>query len=137
MRISAYFDAQAKERFVSLARIAGNKLIEVVPENDLLKEQVLTTSNHPEVWYRAMWHMCRTFEHGTMDFQTSENGEDLGNIYTGSINDPAAASASLCLDLFSKYGEPEAKVTIRGFLKDHWKWVVGTIIAIIGIIVAL
>ena len=98
---------------------------------------MLTTSDPVVVWYRAMWHICRTFEHGTMAFQKSDEGEVLGNIYTGSINNPAAASASLCLDLFSRYGEPKVKFTIRSFLEKHWKWVVGTIIAIISIIVAL
>lgn len=136
-RLAAFYDVQAKERFVSLSRIAGNKLIEAFPENDELKVQVLTTNDPVEIWYRTMWHVCRTFEHGNMAIQKSEEGEDMGHIFTGSIRNPAAASAGLCLDLFSKYGEPKSKFSIKGFLESHWKWVIGTIITIVGIIVAL
>jgi hypothetical protein len=93
----------ATERFEALAMIAGGK-IQQLPVGTVLDE-VLQSGDYADRWYEALRHHSGSFEHGIFGHQTDADGNDLGSIYSGSINQPAHASAILALQ-FTKFDPP-------------------------------
>jgi hypothetical protein len=62
-------------------------------------------------WWKALWHLSRSFEFGFVGFQKTDTGEDAGKIYTGSVRNPTIASATLAIDMLARYGEPKEAAT--------------------------
>jgi hypothetical protein len=85
----------ATRRFEVLAAIAGAKLADYPA--DLLNPDVLRTEDPRLRWYHALRHHSGAFEHGPFGYQTDDAGNHTGNIFTGSLNQPAEASATLAL----------------------------------------
>jgi hypothetical protein len=103
--VAAYFDVQAKERFVALSRVAGGKLRQCLPADSDVHNEILNELDPVLRWWRALWHLSSSFEYGHMGFQKSESGEDMGAIYSGHVLSPAESSASLALNMLANYGE--------------------------------
>jgi hypothetical protein len=90
----------ATARFEALATIAGAK-IQQLPVG-VVHDEVLQRPEHIERWYEAIRRRSGAFELGIFGEQADEAGNNLGVIYTGSVNDPAHASAIVALQ-FSNY----------------------------------
>jgi hypothetical protein len=107
LRVAAYFDVEAKERFRALSMLAGDKLARCLPPDSEVHKLILAESDPALRWWKALWHLSKSFQFGFMGFQKTDTGEDAGTIYTGSINNPTIASATLAIEMLARYGEPE------------------------------
>lgn len=113
LHISGYFDVNNKQRFIALARLAGEKLRTQLEPNSEVNQYILGENDSVLLWYKALWKFSPTFKHGTIAFHKSESGEDLGNIYTGSVPGVYAASATLALNCLSGLGEVVKNIDIE------------------------
>ena len=111
LRIAAYFDVQAKQRFVSLSRLAGEKLRASLPADSEIHQALLAEPDPVLRWWRALWQISPAFEYGPVAFQKSDSRKDGQAIYTGSVKSPAQSSCNLALDLLARYGEPAQTAT--------------------------
>lgn len=136
-RLAAYFDVEAKERYRALSSIAGSKMKAIIKEDHPFTEELIKAASTEEIWYRALWRMSRSFESRFMATQRGDDGEDLGALFTGSVSRPASAASSLCIQLLAALGEPRAQFSIKRFFSEHWKWVIGTLIALASVLVAV
>ena len=106
-RIAGPADSDAVQRFEALAQIASAQLLadfrdaisrfpEVAAENDPVRR-----------WYKALQYIGGRFEHQSYAEQLDTDGSSAGLIFLGSIDRPAAASATLCLRLAAQFPEQE------------------------------
>ena len=95
-RVAGETDRHAKERFVTLARAAGQKLI----DTDILIHEVVDQEPNPEErWYLGLKHLSGFFIEGGYGHQLDSDGKQIGIIYIGRVERPAEASAILCQSL--------------------------------------
>lgn len=96
-------------RFEAVAALAGGKL-----RDSLIR----TVSGPPELraegdplicWYRGLSQLGGHLKHDFMATQLDDQGRPAGNIFTGTIDRPAEASAVFCLELATRL--PEHEVT--------------------------
>ena len=98
-RIAASFSVDASDRFKSLAHMAGQRLLQDVP-SEVEKHEELKSEGDPLIlWYKALIHIGGRYDPDPPAKQINEDGSSGGYIYTGSIGNPALASATLCLKL--------------------------------------
>jgi hypothetical protein len=55
LHVAAYFDVQAKQRFVSLSRLAGEKLRDSLPADSEVHHAILAEPDPVLRWWRALW----------------------------------------------------------------------------------
>lgn len=89
--------SSATRQFEVLAGIAGSKLTSLPA--GAIDDPASTVSDSASRWYEALRQYSGAFEFGFVGTQTNEAGEDLGRIYSGTLNTPAESSALLCLKL--------------------------------------
>ncbi len=96
-------------RFQRLAEIAGRKLAsnfdEFLNDYPLVKEE----QDPIRRWYKALRYIANRWYSGFYARQTDDSGNSAGFIFMGSIRQPAAASATLCLRLSSILQETDLK----------------------------
>lgn len=96
-RLAGGGSSNATRQFEVLAGIAGNQLV-LLPAG-AITEAVSGVHDAVSRWYEALREHSGAFEVGYVGIQTSATGEDMGHIYTGTLNAPAESSALLCLKL--------------------------------------
>lgn len=101
-RIAGRPDVNAESRFEALSRMAGEKLSQT-PEPPEQYHEVLSEPNSVHRWYKAIWKLGQSFETGFIAQELDKNGNVVGYIYTGHIDRPAAAAATFCLELASRF----------------------------------
>jgi len=111
LRVAAYFDVDAKERFRALSMLAGDKLARCLPADSDAHNLILAENDPVLRWWKALWHLSKSFEFGFVGFQKTDTGEDAGKIYSGSVKSPTIASATLAIEMLARYGEPKAVAT--------------------------
>jgi hypothetical protein len=102
-RMAGSAGRDAEDRFEAVARMASEKLF-LEMENEVDQYNDLASESDPLIrWYKALQYIGRRYEtSGHIVREMNEDGSPGGFIYTGSINGPAAASATLCLALASR-----------------------------------
>ncbi len=81
--------------FETLATIAGDLLTALPPE--AVAPEALAESNAMHRWYLALWHHMTSQVPKHLTHQVDEEGRDRGALFSGTIEEPAHASAVLCL----------------------------------------
>ena len=129
LRVAAYFDAAAKERFRALSMLAGEKLRRCLPADSDIHKLILAEDDPVVRWWKALWHLSKSFEFGFVGFQKTDTGEDTGKIYTGSVRNPTIASATLAIEMLARYGEPKDVPTSGGndTSQSFWRRVVDAV----------
>ncbi len=94
-RLAGGTNTNAIRRFELLSGIAGARLAEL--PSDVVCEEVLAAPDPASKWYEALRQYAGSFEFGFPGMQTNEAGENLGSIYSGSLNTPAESSSLVCL----------------------------------------
>jgi hypothetical protein len=142
-----------QHRFEATSILAGKLLTTLDPHS--VPAEVRAVEDPLERWYLALWTMGgphRTPMVGSVG-RTTDAGvhEELGHIFVGSINDPAAASAALALlckanTFVPDTSPPPAPDRIESWLQKHARkrplfWVVlsavlGLILGVLAIIFA-
>lgn len=89
----------ATRKFEALIEISGRKLSEI-PERVLTKG-LRDLSDPVARWHEFTKQFSGAFEHNFVATQRSDTGYHMGNIYTGTVYNPAETSALLCLKLSS------------------------------------
>jgi hypothetical protein len=106
-RIAGGAGRDAEERFNALARIASSKLAEDFG-SELGQFPELVSETDPVIrWYKALQYIGRRFEHRSYAEQKNADGSSAGLIFLGSIDKPASASATLCLQLAARAPTPK------------------------------
>jgi hypothetical protein len=102
-RMAGSAGRDAEDRFEAVARMASEKLF-LEMENEVDQYNDLASESDPLIrWYKALQYIGRRYEtSGHIVREMNDDGSPGGFIYTGSINSPAAASATLCLALASR-----------------------------------
>jgi hypothetical protein len=140
-RLAGGVSSDSTRRFKVLADIAGKKLQEL--PNGTLNKSVIDAPDPESQWYETLRHHSDAFKFGFVGHQTNDAGDNLGNIFTGSVDRPADSSALVCLKFsefptVTKPSETANKKTIvgqlNGFLK-HEKERRGSLWFIIGFII--
>jgi len=105
-------------RFEILAAIAGAKLTEVPPET--LQQEVWAAPTPAERWYQAVRYHSGQFGHLDMAWQLDEKGKEAGTLFSGSVQQPADASALVCLQLTTvsprQQTQPAAQASLNSWL---------------------
>ena len=65
-------------------------------EPSLLHAEVIAVSDPLERWYRALWYMGGPHD-SPMVASVKKDGIDIGHVFAGSVQSPAAASSALSL----------------------------------------
>lgn len=92
----------AKRQFEALATMAGNRLISDFPTL-LASEPELQKEDDPIIrWYKALKVIGESIDRGYGTQQKNADGTSAGWTHTGSINNPAEASATFCLQLMAR-----------------------------------
>lgn len=102
-RIAGGAERDAERRFIAIAAIASNRLFQdfhdiVITHTDLAQE------SDPAIrWYKALRDIGGRYEHSHRHLEQRNNdGSSGGFIFIGTINLPAAASATFCLELAAR-----------------------------------
>jgi len=96
-RLAGSSNSIAKRKFETLAVIAGNKLNCIAEE--FLSENVQKAPDAASKWYEIVREISGSFEFGFVAGEINDEGIKIGNIYTGSIRQPAESCALTCLKL--------------------------------------
>jgi hypothetical protein len=102
-RMAGSAGRDAEDRFEAVAKMASAKLFQELPDEVAQYNELASESDALVRWYKALRYIGRRYEASPHIFQdTNEDGSSAGFIHLGSINRPAAASATLCLSLASR-----------------------------------
>jgi hypothetical protein len=101
-RIAGGPGRDAEDRFNAVAAMASARLFrEFRSLVDQHKE--LASENDPAIrWYKALQYIAGRYRPGHYGRETNDDGSSRGFIYTGTIERPATASATLCLEFASR-----------------------------------
>jgi hypothetical protein len=90
-----------EDRFEALASIASTRLFQDFP-GEIEKHDGLASEANPVIrWYKALQCIGNRYGNVRVLEQRNDDGSSGGFIYSGTIDKPAAASATLCLKLAS------------------------------------
>jgi hypothetical protein len=95
-RFAGNSNKNAVNRYRVLSQIAGKKLEGVLASGNNTHEELLSENVLSWRWYKAIWKLGGNFEYGFIAEEKGQNGEHIGHIQTGSINDIAEAASVLC-----------------------------------------
>jgi len=142
-RIAGGSDLYAVKRFETISRIAGEKLRQALLSAPESQREITDELDPVRCWYKGIAYIGKNFNYGFTAEALDEKGNVVGHIYTGRINRIAEASAILCLELSSHFGNsspsPQAlqKVdkasNIRSILEKYGvQIIIGIIVTVIG-----
>jgi hypothetical protein len=101
-RVAGGAAGDAERRFNALAAMASRRLFQDFPP-EVGRHSDLELENDPVVrWYKALRDIGGRYEQSHYAQEIDEDGTPGGLIFTGSIQQPAAISATLCLQLASR-----------------------------------
>ncbi|OGU55960.1 MAG: hypothetical protein A2V66_12580 [Ignavibacteria bacterium RBG_13_36_8] len=130
------------QEFYCLSNIAGNKLLQVLEKR---KEQFKEICNEPDPvkrWFKGIWHIGKNYDIDYIGEQLDADGQSMGSIFMGRIDNIAKSSALFCLELESLFPEreeianrTEANKTSSKLWSDYAKPIIIGIL--VGIITAL
>ncbi len=115
------------KQYELLCNLAGQQITDLnIGSNELL--------NHtdPKVrWYRLLKSSTASYQNGLAGYQTDDDGNNLGWLYTGTINNICEGSANLCLQLHTTNPiKPKLRETLY---QDYGKQIIiGIILLFIG-----
>ncbi|WP_373054512.1 hypothetical protein [Thioalkalivibrio sp.] len=110
-------DLQARE-FEALAGLAGQFLEHARGFANSRLSQILDEPNPKIRWFRLLEANGGTFTQSGPAFQSSDDGSD-GAIYSGSIGNPAGASATLCVYLAAHHPLKDMRTITQRLVDDH------------------
>lgn len=101
-RVAGGHGRDAEDRFNAVAAMASAKLFrEFGDEVDRRPE--LARETDPAIrWYKALQYIGGRYREHHVGREVNDDGSYAGHIYTGMIEHPAAASATLCLAIASR-----------------------------------
>jgi hypothetical protein len=109
-RVAAASSPQEVRQFEALARIAGQKLLEVPSIADYAE---LVAEHDPLLrWYRALRHASGAYRTDGYGIQKDADGNDAGVIYMGRIDRVYEASATLCATVESFATTPRSRADV-------------------------
>jgi len=114
-RIAGALDVYAAKRFEAIARIAGEKLRNVLLKTPEPPKEIITETDPVRCWYKGLAYIGKNMNYEFTAKALDEKGDVVGHIYTGRIHRIAEASAILCLELSSRFPDssPEAIVGLK------------------------
>ena len=92
----------AGRRFRAIAAMASARLFQDFPSKIGSFPELESESDPVIRWYKALKFIADRYEEGQYAEQINDDGSSAGFIFMGSIERPAAASATLCLELASR-----------------------------------
>lgn len=101
--------SMATTEFETLSALAGDLLLALPPQ--AVAPEALADPNPKHRWYLALWHHLTDKVPKHMVWEADEQGNKLGTIFTGSVEQPVHASAVLCLQ-FSTVPTPTSTQTV-------------------------
>jgi hypothetical protein len=112
-RTAGVSDQDARRQFDAIAAIASSRLFQDFP-GDVSSNANLARESDPTIrWYKALRDIGARYEHGPIAEQLNDDGSSGGFIYTGTINNPVTASATLCLEFASRMSQMWALEIIK------------------------
>ncbi len=85
----------ATTEFETLSTLAGDLLLTLPPQ--AVASQALAEPDARHRWYLALWHHITDKVPKHMAWEADDQGNKMGTIFSGSIQQPIHASAVLCL----------------------------------------
>jgi hypothetical protein len=134
-RLAAGFDRASDREFELLSELAGN-LLSVALKSQPDTAQIISHHDPKVRWYRAMKVLSGAYKPGLVAFQTNDAGENMGNIYGGTIYNLPEVAANLCLHFHSRH-----PITVPWYQKiyDQYgkKIIIGVILIFVTALVRL
>lgn len=128
-RIAGSATTPAVQELELLAALAGAALKKALKKSTPSTEFVFSEADDKTRWYRALRAWSGGFASTQHAYQTNENGEFAGNIFSDTMYDPALMSANLCLMLHTDYPFPEESFWRKVWDEYGSKIVVGAAVA--------
>ena len=101
-RLAGGPSGDAERRFNAVAAIASARLFQDLP-SEIRQFPELESETDPVIrWYKALRYIGERYKDNRYAEQINDDGTSGGFIFSGSIDQPAAASATLCLELASR-----------------------------------
>lgn len=101
-RLAGKPSGDAERRFRAIAAMASTRLSQDFP-SEIRRFPDLESESDPVIrWYKALKFIAGRYEEGRYAEQFNDDGSPGGLIFMGSIQQPATASATLCLELASR-----------------------------------
>ena len=101
-RLAGGPSGDAGRRFHAVAAMASTRLFQDFP-SEIRRFSELESESDPVIrWYKALQFIADRYEDYRYAEQINDDGSSGGFIFTGSIDQPATASATLCLELASR-----------------------------------
>jgi hypothetical protein len=97
-------DPGPKQRFETVARLAGNKLRGELSDHPDIPDAVLNETDPVVRWYKAIWKLVGGFRFDYRDQPKADGGPTSA----GSMKNIVKASYSTCILLRREFGEKEA-----------------------------
>jgi hypothetical protein len=101
-RIAGGAGRDTESRFNAVAAMASARLFKDFPDEVERHEELAAESDPAIRWYKALRYIANRYEHSLTGQEVNNDGSPGGFVYTGTIHNPAAASATLCLELASR-----------------------------------
>jgi hypothetical protein len=134
-RLAAGFDQASDGEFEVLSELAGS-LLSVALKSQTNATEILSHQDPKVRWYRAMKLLSGAHEPGLVAFQTNDAGENLGNIYGGTIHNLPEVAANLCLHLHSRH-----PITVSWYQRIYEQYgkeiIVGVILILVTALIGL
>lgn len=101
-RLAGASSGDARRRFNAVAAMASTRLFQDFP-SEIRRFPELESESDPVIrWYKALQFIADRYEDYRYAEQINDDGSSGGFIFTGSIDQPATASATFCLELASR-----------------------------------
>jgi hypothetical protein len=137
-RIAGAPMSPAAHEFEVLSGMAGRLLESVYRSADELEKALLAIPD-PEVrWFNLLKAKSPLFGDHSYGQQINEDGSSAGFIFTGTLRQPAEASALLCLSLHATHPLLYKKSKWRTSFENYGKPIlIGTILLVVGALIKL
>ncbi len=107
-RVAGTADRSLARQLAAVAFMAGQKLDDTLKAADDPKVAIVLEEKDPTIrWYKALQHLGGDFKFENYGYLQNNQKETVGTIFTGTVNEPAAASATLCLEYAARYDESQ------------------------------
>jgi len=120
VHLAAYNDQNSRDKFITLSHIAGSKLLEVINKNDY--EDLKDVSDPVKFWCYSLKLFSGKFKVELIGEQKDDEGNKLGLIYVGNINDVCNVSSNTCMQFSTQYPDSnirkEVIVNNKGILEE-------------------
>ena len=106
-RLQSFLSTSQRDQFIALARMAGNKLIDM----DDNKNNIANITSAENLWFEALKERGKGYSFQHYLEQRDENGNSGGVIYIGRLTHATEESANFCLDLAANEKQQSGKET--------------------------